>query len=156
MIGNDIVDLRQAMLESNWRRKGYLDKLFSRTEQLWIEGTSKPTQMIWLLWSMKEAAYKIHSRRKNWRAFAPLKLICQTLEIKEELATGSIQCENITFFSQTILATDFIHTVVSEQYPMQAIKVNISTYNPGDCSYRSTDPATVSHHGRFLALAYLK
>lgn len=155
MIGNDIVDLRQAMLESNWRRKGYLDKLFSTKEQNWILKAKDQTQMVWLLWSMKESAYKIHSRRNNWRAFAPLKLICQTLEIKGERVTGSVQCENITFFTQSMLSQHFIHTVATEQYPLPTIKVNISSYNPMDPSYRNTDPATVSHHGRYLALAYL-
>lgn len=155
MIGNDIVDLRQAMLESNWRRKGYLDKLFSTREQNWILEAEDQTQMVWLLWSMKESAYKIHSRRKNWRAFAPLKLICQTLEIKGELVKGSVQCENITFFTQSMLSQDFIHTVATEQYPLPVIKVRISSYNLMDPSYRNTNPATVSHHGRYLALAYL-
>lgn len=155
MIGNDIVDLRQAALESNWRRKGYLNKLFTKNEQQWILEASNPGQMVWLLWSMKEAAYKIHSRRKNWRAFAPLKLICKSLEIKEELATGIVECENHTFFSQTMLTVQFIHTIATEQHPMQAITVKISGYNPTDTSYRNTDPATVSHHGRYLALAYV-
>ncbi|MBC8984434.1 4-phosphopantetheinyl transferase family protein [Pedobacter sp. N36a] len=154
MIGNDIVDLRQARLESNWRRKGYLEKLFCPREQFWILEASDQTQMVWLLWSMKESAYKIHSRRKNWRAFAPLKLICQTLEIKGALVTGSVQCENITFFTQSILSQHFIHTVATEQFPLPPIKVNISGYNPMDTSYRNTEPATVSHHGRYLALAY--
>lgn len=155
MIGNDIVDLRQAMLESNWRRKGYLAKLFSITEQQWIQEAENPSQIVWLLWSMKEAVYKIYSRRNNWHAFAPLKLICNSLEIKGELATGSVQCENIIFFTQTMLSAHFIHTIASEQFPMQTVKVSISSYNSQDTSYRNTAPATVSHHGRYLALAYL-
>ncbi|WP_316820707.1 4'-phosphopantetheinyl transferase superfamily protein [Pedobacter gandavensis] len=155
MIGNDIVDLRQAMQESNWRRKGYLNKLFSISEQQWILDAKNPSQMIWLLWSMKEAVYKIHSRRKNWRAFAPLKLICDSLDIKDAAATGSVECDQLRFFTQTLLAEEFIHTVASEQFPIPSIKVRISGYNPKDISYRATDPATVSHHGRYLALAYI-
>ena len=155
MIGNDIVDLRQAILESNWRRKGYLNKLFSTREQELIFEAKDQTQMVWLLWSMKESAYKIHSRRKNWRAFAPLKLICETLVIKGDLVIGSVICENIRFFTQSMLSQDFIHTVATERYPLPAIQVNISGYNPRDSSYRNRMPATVSHHGRYLALAYL-
>ena len=33
MIGNDIVDLDLARKESNWKRKGFLDKIFSLQEQ---------------------------------------------------------------------------------------------------------------------------
>lgn len=155
MIGNDIVDLRQAMLESNWRRKGYLNKLFSAKEQNWILEAADQTQMVWLLWSMKESAYKIHSRRRNWRAFAPLKLICEDVVIKGELVSGSVICENLRFFTQSILSQHFIHTVATEHYPLPSIQVSISGYNPRDSSYRNTAPATVSHHGRYLALAYL-
>ncbi|WP_316747799.1 4'-phosphopantetheinyl transferase superfamily protein [Pedobacter gandavensis] len=155
MIGNDIVDLRQAALESNWRRKGYLNKLFTTNEQQWILKSENPDQMIWLLWSMKESAYKIYSRRKNLREFAPLKLICKTLEIKGEMASGSVACENHTFFNQTLLSTHFIHTIASEQYPIQSVRVKISSYEVTDTSYRNTEPATVSHHGRYLAMAYL-
>lgn len=155
MIGNDIVDLRQAMLESNWRRKGYLEKLFATHEQQWIQEAKDQTQMVWLLWTMKEAVYKIHSRRKNWHAFAPLKLVCSTLSEKEELATGIVECENITFFTQSFISAHFIHTIASEQFPIQAITVKINSYDPSDTNYRKTAPATVSHHGRYLALAYL-
>ena len=33
MIGNDVVDLRRALVESNWKRKGFLTKVFSDSEQ---------------------------------------------------------------------------------------------------------------------------
>ena len=32
MIGNDVVDLATAKNENNWRRKGYLEKLFTEEE----------------------------------------------------------------------------------------------------------------------------
>ena len=37
MIGNDIVDLALAKKESNWKRKGYLDKIFTVSEQLLLQ-----------------------------------------------------------------------------------------------------------------------
>jgi hypothetical protein len=33
MIGNDVVDLALAQKESNWKRKGFLNKLFTSVEQ---------------------------------------------------------------------------------------------------------------------------
>ena len=36
MIGNDIVDLALAQKESNWKRKGFLNKIFTEKEQLLI------------------------------------------------------------------------------------------------------------------------
>jgi phosphopantetheinyl transferase (holo-ACP synthase) len=34
VIGNDIVDLALARKESNWKRPGYLNKIFTTKEQL--------------------------------------------------------------------------------------------------------------------------
>ncbi|MCX6216873.1 4'-phosphopantetheinyl transferase superfamily protein [Spirosoma sp.] len=76
MIGNDIVDLAQAKRDSNWRRRGYLDKIFTPHEQQLIEAAIDPDQMVWLLWSMKESAYKRAVRRTYNRAFAPSKIVC--------------------------------------------------------------------------------
>ncbi|MFT4791790.1 MAG: phosphopantetheinyl transferase (holo-ACP synthase), partial [Arcticibacterium sp.] len=58
MIGNDVVDLKVAALESNWMRLGFLDKVFSEEEQEVILNSENKSQMVWLFWSMKEAAYK--------------------------------------------------------------------------------------------------
>lgn len=71
MIGNDLVDLQQAAKDSDWTRKGYLDKLFTASEQFLISTAKSQNQMVWLLWSMKEAAYKVHTRDSGVRSFAP-------------------------------------------------------------------------------------
>ncbi len=63
MIGNDIVDLRFAREQSNWRRSGWLQKLFSDAEQHQILSSQNPHLQLWTFWSMKEAAYKVHQRR---------------------------------------------------------------------------------------------
>ena len=35
-IGNDIVDLSLAKIQSNWQRKGFLEKQFTQKEQIEI------------------------------------------------------------------------------------------------------------------------
>ena len=76
MTGNDIVDMATAATESNWKRKGFLEKIFTQKEQEYIHKAASPTQMVWKLWSMKESAYKIYTRQFGGRFFAPLKLSC--------------------------------------------------------------------------------
>jgi len=71
MLGNDIVDLDLAKTQSNWRRKNYLDKIFTTEEQLLISSAKRPDEMVWLLWSMKESAYKIYNRKSG---ISPLKV----------------------------------------------------------------------------------
>ena len=59
-IGNDIVDLELAKAQNNWKRKGFLEKLFTKKEQEKIINSNNPFLTIWLFWSMKEAAYKCY------------------------------------------------------------------------------------------------
>ena len=56
MIGNDIIDLSVAKLESNWQRRGFLEKQFTEEEQQLILTASNPFVLVWKFWSMKEAA----------------------------------------------------------------------------------------------------
>jgi len=56
LIGNDIVDLQCARKESNWQRKGFLEKQFTDLEQEIIFRVENSFETVWRLWSMKEAA----------------------------------------------------------------------------------------------------
>ena len=67
MLGNDIIDLHKVKAETNWQRAGYLTKIFNAEECVQILHAAKPDQMIWLLWSMKEASYKIINRETTER-----------------------------------------------------------------------------------------
>ena len=87
MIGNDIVDLKVASLESNWKRPRFLDKVFSPKEQSLIKHSENQSQMVWLLWSMKEAAYKIYVQQCGERFFNPKKLKCELISKNEGLVT---------------------------------------------------------------------
>ena len=77
MIGNDVIDLSLAKTQSNWQRKGFLEKLFSNDEQQLILEASNSFEMVWRLWSMKEAAYKIYTQHHEIRFFAPKKFECK-------------------------------------------------------------------------------
>ncbi|MBL4605457.1 MAG: 4-phosphopantetheinyl transferase family protein [Flavobacteriaceae bacterium] len=107
MIGNDIIDLRFAETESNWQRKGFLDKQFTSREQVVIKSSEDPFMKVWQFWSMKEAAYKIYTQLTEERFFAPKKFEC-------ELTSGSkgIVCfQNQKFYTTSILNRTYIFTV---------------------------------------------
>lgn len=110
MIGNDIVDLALAKKESNWRRKGYLDKIFTAHEQHLIDAANNPDQMVWLLWSMKESAYKIIIRDGGKRCFAPRKLGCQLTELNADSAKGFVSYEK-SYFTQSCLTSQYVSTI---------------------------------------------
>ena len=157
LIGNDIVDLAVAAQQSNWKRKGYLHKIFSEEEQLLILSTDKPDVMVWLLWSMKESAYKIYSRKKNSRTFAPTQLCCQDINFSTPICTGKVLMEGLIYFTESTINDEMIHTIcASSKEEIEKIKVEISIpEDPLKMNYRHKNPQCVSHHGAYLALVYI-
>ncbi len=79
MIGNDIVDLKVANQQSNWQRKGWLQKIFLPFEIQEILNADNPHLKVWEFWSRKEAAYKAHQRRFGLEPrYIPKKIQCFT------------------------------------------------------------------------------
>ncbi len=155
MTGNDMVDLKQASRDSNWNRKGYLNKVFTIAEQQLIAGAVNPDEMVWLLWSMKEAVYKIHNRRTAIREYAPLKLNCQTKAVTCGSWIGSVQIEgNIYHTKSTVLRGNYIHTHAAENEQELAFIKQIIYLNALNINYKAMVPACVSHHGKYLALIF--
>tara|TARA_B100000795_G_C22801343_1_gene442100 strand:- start:1264 stop:1830 length:567 start_codon:yes stop_codon:yes gene_type:complete len=110
MIGNDIVDLQLAKSQSNWQRKGFLEKQFTEEEQKKILNSKNPFSLVWLFWSMKEAAYKSCTQKIEKRFFAPQKLEC-TLTNENE---GFVSFEDKKFYTTTFLSTFYLCTIARE------------------------------------------
>ncbi|MBY0542391.1 MAG: 4'-phosphopantetheinyl transferase superfamily protein, partial [Sphingobacteriaceae bacterium] len=108
MLGNDIVDLQLATTQSNWRRKGYLNKIFTNEEQQEIWNAPNPETMVWLFWSMKEAAYKIVNRVTLERFFSPLKFECSINK-----NDGLVNFKDELIYTQSKVHSRFIHTIAS-------------------------------------------
>lgn len=107
MIGNDLVDLKLAAKQSNWQRKGFLDKLFMPKEQEYILNSDNPFETVWLLWSLKESAYKAYLQTHNERFFAPKKLACHLISKNK----GTVLINNTLFFTESEIGEAFIYTV---------------------------------------------
>lgn len=107
MIGNDIVDLELAATDSNWLRKGFLDKIFSDSEQAYILNSTEPFQMVWLLWSMKESAYKSYLQKNPKRFFNPKKLVCSLLSDDK----GIVYINDQKFSTKSQVTKSYVHTV---------------------------------------------
>ena len=118
MIGNDIVDLAQARRDSNWQRKGFLNKLFTTHEQQLIRTAHDPDAMVWTLWSMKESAYKLVVRNTGRCFFAPRQFVCQVNTSLSITTQGSVfyQC----FYKTTSCITD--RYVTSVAFPVDTVQ----------------------------------
>jgi len=159
MIGNDIVDLALARKESNWKRKGFLDKIFTEKEQLLITNAMNSEVMVWTLWSKKEAAYKIYNRQTLIRGYFPLQLECCDLEIIDGNVFGKVAIKDFIYFTKTSITSQFINTIAVENInDFETIKTLKNRKNilkiagiPSLFAKKTSvlRPLSISHHGRF-------
>jgi phosphopantetheine--protein transferase-like protein len=129
MIGNDIVDLKQAAKDSNWRRPRFLDKVFTQKEQEFIRLSEDQHQMVWLLWSMKEAAYKIHVQQYRRRFFNPKKLEC-TIDFDDK---GKVKIDKEVYYTNSIFTEDYIYTIANRDLNQE---VNSSVFKSEIAIYK--------------------
>ena len=116
MIGNDIIDLSVAKLESNWQRRGFLKKQFTEHEQQLILAAPNPFVLVWKFWSMKEAAYKVYAQQNEVRFFAPKKFDCLLMSEKE----GLVNFKNQIFYTTSIITRDYIFTLATLDKAIEA------------------------------------
>jgi phosphopantetheine--protein transferase-like protein len=103
MVGNDIVDLTEANLKSNWQRPRFLEKLFSSHEQHLIQNTDDSFLMVWRLWSMKEAAYKLFTQLHPSRFYNPKQFECEINDLK-----GNVKYKVFECYVDTRITSQFI------------------------------------------------
>lgn len=180
MLGNDIVDLKKAAEDSNWRRKGYLNKICTAPEQHLILAADNPSVMLWLIWSMKEASYKVINRLTGIRSYSPRSYVCSNLRLNGSQASASITFGHCTMFNKAELHEEMIHSVAVlkkeelqyvKTYPLSNSAGYMDDFNQACPEYllsktpaglpqitylpaSRTSEASVSHHGRYAAIVY--
>ena len=182
MIGNDIVNLTIVNAESNWKRKGYLNKIYSSTEQELIASSLHPDEMVWTLWSMKEASYKANNRITKIREYAPSKIFCSIHLVSENIYYGFTNYNDLKFHTRTYVCKDYIHTIalydsecfkdvkemIIKDYPVNYIdyvhknnylalsesitKDEFGVPNLYNSLTNTTRPISISHHGNLLSI----
>lgn len=120
MTGNDIIDRATAAAESNWKRKGFLEKIFTLQEQQYIHEAASPGEMVWKLWSMKESAYKVYTRQYGGRFFAPQKFNCTVLS----RSAGKVDINNVTYLTTTNTDKKYIYSIARLDDPGNASFMN--------------------------------
>jgi len=111
LIGNDIIDLSVAKLESDWQRKGFLEKQFTEIEQQLILDSPSPFISVWKIWSMKEAAYKAYTQQNELRFFAPKKFNCLLMSKQK----GLVMYKDQKFYTSSIILYKFLLKVESKK-----------------------------------------
>lgn len=155
MIGNDVVDLALARKESNWKRRGFLGKLFTKKEQIVIKTAKNPEIMVWNLWSRKEAVYKIYNRQTGIRGYIPIQFEC----CFENENSGTVLSNGVTYYTQTKITNEVVYTIAvtkaedfKQVIPVKSTAKIIKKNGIPlliDEQTKTIRPVSVSHHGRF-------
>jgi len=160
MIGNDIIDLALARKESNWKRKGFLEKLFTPLEQKFIWQADDTEIMIWNLWSRKEAAYKIYNRQTKIRAFIPKQLECFDCSTID--GCGKVTVNGNVYYTKTEVTSEYIYST-AVVYPedfnhIQTVNANNikKDINGFPFHHQNNNPVSKTHHGRFEKCIQIK
>lgn len=163
MIGNDVIDLTLANQESNWKRKGFLQKLFTASEQQRILKAINPFQMVWILWSIKESVYKANLRMDYKRGFYPVKIRVKSIIYLNSEYHSVIVLNNHTFFAKTEANNHFIHTIAahSEVGVKNIVLLDnaiLYTKNTNGLPFQlhSQKEVSVSQHGKYKQIIGLK
>jgi phosphopantetheinyl transferase (holo-ACP synthase) len=161
VIGNDVIDLNVARLESNWQRPGFLSKIFSVKEQFYIETAKDQEQMVWKLWSQKEAVYKIFNRETGTRVFNPIQFECSI----DTIVFGKVNFKDKNFFTKTLIDNDKIYTIaVTDPKYFSAVlelKQDHKIFKREGLPFIRKEesgfdyPISVTHHGKFWQAAML-
>ncbi len=159
MIGNDVIDLDLARSESDIFRPGYRSKVLTEAEIWMIDKSSEPEILFWLLWSMKESAYKIFNRETGIRAFNPTKFECE-IDVRE--MSGRVTHLTGIYFTKSCLSSDCIYTIACKS---KEFMNEVTDINPLFINRQANLPiaivdgksyiASTSHHGKFSKAVYL-
>lgn len=109
----DLVDWAQAKAESNWRRRGFLAKVFSSQEQQFILDYPDPDARVWTFWSMKESVYKLSLTQNQIRRYAPSALECQIISCHSKGLLGKVISGGKTYLTQSVFTTEYVLTTAS-------------------------------------------
>ena len=178
MIGNDIIDLTLARSQNKAGNRRFLSKVFTAEESSIITKDKDPELILWILWAMKESAYKAHQRVLG----LPRKLNPKDFEcfVDKSQKHGHVNIDNCKYTVQIEETAGFIHCYTigpevfkkiytnfsepktnflkdfSSQFKLNGAEYKIEKDRFGIPSLKSsckekTLPVSISHHGNFAA-----
>ncbi|MFD2146750.1 4'-phosphopantetheinyl transferase family protein [Mucilaginibacter antarcticus] len=106
--GNDIVALSAVDLQRT-ELPAFYSKFITKAEFALHEHSALPfTTFVWLLWSVKESAYKYLKRLNNSLVFPPINIIVEQLTLSDQTLDDNLRCD-------LLIDTQFIGVVVHNQ-----------------------------------------
>jgi phosphopantetheinyl transferase (holo-ACP synthase) len=146
--GNDIVAYKHQRCLSKWKDERFLLKILQTHE---IENLYKQTNKdayLWMLWTLKEAAYKLSCFLGNRKKFHPKTFCISDIDVIDDATVQHIefdknnialQCigniestimfEEQVFNGATLIAHEFVHSVVCNKKGLENLCYAIGKHN---------------------------
>lgn len=154
MIGNDVVDLKLANKQNNWQRNRFMDKIFTKNEQILIHKSENQEITVWNLWTRKEAVYKIWNRETGIRKYNPIQFECSGLDLE----IGKVVIKNKVHFTKTKITSEYVYTIavskISDFEKIKTLQKPIEIEKKNGIPFYSNEnqiimPISKTNHGRF-------
>jgi phosphopantetheinyl transferase (holo-ACP synthase) len=139
-IGNDVVALAGINPERT-RQHRFCSKIISSAEQdayPALQIYSFPFEhYVWLLWSVKESAYKFVKRLQPGLIFSPTKVIVQKLSHPAMgNYCGTVNCNGLVLRFRSEVTNTYIHTIVSYNAEFKHVHFGVAWIAQSDYAFQ--------------------
>jgi phosphopantetheinyl transferase (holo-ACP synthase) len=107
MIGNDVVDLADPDADPGRLHPRFDGRVFHPSERALIAASAQPGRTRWILWALKESAYKAARKQEPTTVFSPLRFVVSLRD-----AASAIVCVGGRRFRASISSRPgYVHAV---------------------------------------------
>ncbi len=114
--GNDIVALNAVDTQRSVSPQFYSKFIIPSERELYEQSSVMKTvsfcSFVWLLWSVKEAAYKYCKRQKPDLIFSPSKFVVERIESCIGFLEGTVTYQGVSLYFNSWITDDYIETIV--------------------------------------------
>ncbi len=107
-IGNDIVDLSNPDIVDQHKKERFINRVLDVSEREELYKSDDPKKMLWLMWSGKEAAYKVLKKILPTMVFSHSKIV---INFEKLPLCGSVQYGKYTISLRWNTSPSWIHCV---------------------------------------------
>ena len=135
--GNDIVALtavdQQRTVSPNFYSKFIIPPERELFEQSSAMKTVSFCSFVWLLWSVKESAYKYFKRMQPELIFSPSKIVVAEIEVSDEgFFTGTLSFQNTALYYRSQITDEHIATIVNDEQTFAGVYHDVTKINKAD------------------------
>jgi phosphopantetheinyl transferase (holo-ACP synthase) len=113
IIGNDLVDLNTPDAKNYPKKQRFIQRVLCDSEQEFYKGHQYYRTIFWILWSAKEAVYKIVKKFHQEAVFAHKLYVCEINFLSNEFASGFVTYNNLKYPVTFSITPNWVHCIAT-------------------------------------------